>query len=267
MQKSVHDAAYDALMCAEPGAKCELAKRAYQQWINNELVLQDGVVESVEVPGRPERPELVAPRNLKQRKLTSPEGLAALIHAIAHIEFNAINLALDAVYRFRGLPADFYGDWLRVAFEESEHYELLIDRLTKSGYLYGDFPAHNGLWEMARRTDQDVLERMALVPRVYEARGLDVTPGMMERLRSAGDHETVAILEVILREEIGHVKIGNRWYHWVCEQAQLEPMETFRKLVREAMPKGLLTQFNYPARIEAGFTEQELKELEASLNV
>lgn len=229
--------------------------------------MRDGSVVEVPIPGRPDAPELVAPKKLKQRKLTTPQGLAALVHAIAHIEFNAINLALDAAYRFRGMPDDFYRDWLRVAAEEARHFDLLIKRLDALGYAYGDFPAHNGLWEMALKTDHDVLERMALVPRVYEARGLDVTPGMMQRLTEAGDLETVAVLEIILREEIGHVRIGNRWYYWACEQRGLEPVATFRALVRKAMPKGMLTQFNYPARIEAGFTEEELKSLEASLNL
>lgn len=254
-------------MCSLPTEKCRLAKALYEDWRATDMPLVDGVVQSVPVPGRPERPELVAPRQLKHRKLTTTEGRAALIHAITHIEFNAINLALDAVYRFRGLPRAFYADWLQVAAEEAYHFDLLHQRLTALGYDYGDFPAHNGLWEMACKTDHDVMKRMALVPRVYEARGLDVTPGMMQRLKQAGDTQTVEILEIILREEIGHVQIGNRWYYWACEQRGLEPIRTFRELVREAMPKGMLTQFNYPARIEAGFTEEELKSLEASLSL
>ncbi|CAG0907704.1 unnamed protein product [Cyprideis torosa] len=265
--QSVHERALAALMCARPVEKCRLTAALYDEWLGGKLGLGGGEVASVPVPGRPEQPELVAPRQLKQRKLTTPEGLAALVHAIAHIEFNAINLALDAVYRFRHLPEAFYADWLRVAAEEAQHFQLLTGRLAKAGFAYGDFPAHNGLWEMALRTDHDLLERMALVPRVYEARGLDVTPGMMQRLTAAGDDETVGILEIILREEIGHVRIGNRWYHWACERAGLEPMATFRDLLKRSMPQGLLTQFNYPARIEAGFTEEELRSLEASLDL
>lgn len=267
MSSTVHERAFDALMCADPVKKCQLATELHRHWVEGPLALSQDASVSVAVPGRPGLPELVAPRQLKQRKLTTPLGLAALVHAVAHIEFNAVNLALDAAYRFRGLPLDFYADWLLVAAEEAKHFGLLTQRLEALGYAYGDFPAHNGLWEMAVKTDHDVLERMALVPRVYEARGLDVTPGMMKRLTEAGDTQTVSVLEVILHDEIGHVRIGNRWYYWACEQRGLEPVSTFRELVKKAMPKGMLTQFNYPARIEAGFTEEELKSLEASLNV
>jgi uncharacterized ferritin-like protein (DUF455 family) len=190
-----------------------------------------------------------------RRKLTTPAGRAALVHAIAHIEFNAINLALDAVYRFRGLPSAFYDDWLQVAAEEAEHFLMLRRRLATLGHAYGDFDAHNGLWEMAVRTAHDPLLRMALVPRVLEARGLDVTPGMMERLRAAGDPETVEILAVILREEIGHVAIGTRWFRHLCDQRGLDPDRTFGELITEYMPGRIRPPFHEAARREAGFTE------------
>ncbi|MEJ2654165.1 MAG: ferritin-like domain-containing protein [Acidihalobacter sp.] len=161
---------------------------------------------------------------MPRRGLGTREGRAALVHAVAHIEFNAINLALDAVYRFRSLPRAYYDDWLRVADEEARHFMLLADRLTDFGMRYGDLPAHNGLWEMAVKTADDWLLRMALVPRVLEARGLDVTPGMIERLRQAGDMETVAALEVILREEVGHVAIGSRWF----EEARGDVQEPYQ---------------------------------------
>ena len=171
------------------------------------------------LPGRPDRPELVEPRKLGRRSMQSPEGRAVLLHALAHIEFNAINLALDAVWRFGGMPAAFYTDWLKVAAEEAHHFSLLVARLAEFGHAYGDFPAHDGLWDMCERTRGDVLARMALVPRTLEARGLDASPPIRARLQQAGDHASAAILDVILRDEIGHVLIGNRWFRHLCEQA------------------------------------------------
>ncbi|MGD9410059.1 MAG: ferritin-like domain-containing protein, partial [Thiohalocapsa sp.] len=172
-------------------------------------------------PGRPTRPELVAPRDLPKRGLDVPEGRAALVHAVAHIEFNAINLAWDAVQRFPAMPAAFALDWARVADDEARHFAMLRQRLRELGYDYGDFPAHDGLWQMAEATAGDALARMALVPRVLEARGLDVTPGMIARLERVGDEATAACLQVILREEVEHVAIGSRWFRWLCEQRGL----------------------------------------------
>ncbi|MBS0600525.1 MAG: ferritin-like domain-containing protein, partial [Proteobacteria bacterium] len=179
-----------------------------------------------------------------------------------HIEFNAVNLALDAVQRFRGLPDDFYGDWLRVAAEEARHFELLTARLQAMDSAYGELPAHDGLWDAARRTAHDPLLRMALVPRVLEARGLDVTPGMIERLRQAGDAETVAVLEVILAEEVGHVAIGSRWYAHLCAERGLEPRSTFRRLLAEHRT-AVFPPYNVEARLAGGFAAEELDALAA----
>jgi uncharacterized ferritin-like protein (DUF455 family) len=198
-----------------------------------------------------------------RRRLGSPEGRAALVHAVAHIEFNAINLALDAVYRFRGMPSAYYGDWLSVALDESRHFRLLQERLRSLGMQYGDLPAHNGLWEMAEKTADSCLVRMALVPRVLEARGLDVTPGMIERLRSVGDTDTVAALEVILEEEVGHVAIGTRWFRFCCKRDGLEPGVTFLKLLRDHYPRLPRGPFNLDARFAAGFSRQEMDALQA----
>ncbi|MCU0755203.1 MAG: ferritin-like domain-containing protein [Xanthomonadales bacterium] len=209
------------------------------------------------VPGRPERPELVAPRELKQRKLSSPQGRAALVHAVAHIEFNAINLAWDAAYRFRHAGFDYLRDWASVAADEARHFALLQQRLQDLGWTYGDFPAHNGLWETAVATAGDFVARMALVPRVLEARGLDVTPGMIERLRAVGDEATVAALEVILAEELRHVAVGDRWYRWACAAAGLDAEAHFRRLV-EGQFRSLRGPFNAPARLAAGFSPAEL---------
>lgn len=211
-------------------------------------------------PGRPDRPQLVEPASLPRRGVGSEEGRAALIHAVAHIEFNAINLALDAAYRFRHMPERFTLEWLSVAADEARHFRMLESRLNTLGYRYGDFPAHDGLWEMARKTAHSCLARMALVPRVLEARGLDVTPGMIDRLRSAGDEATVEILEVILREEVRHVAIGSEWFRQCCRQEEVDPLPTFLRLLRTyfGMPRG---PFNVDARLLAGFTREELAAL------
>nr|WP_206370850.1 ferritin-like domain-containing protein [Solimonas marina] len=209
------------------------------------------------LPGRPARPTLVHPRDVPHRGLGTVDGRAALMHAIAHIEFNAINLALDAGWRFTGMPARYYADWLSVAQDEARHFAMLRARLQSVGYDYGDFTAHNGLWEAAEKTAHDPLLRMALVPRVLEARGLDVTPGMMQRLREAGDTETVAILDVILREEVGHVEIGTRWFRHLCAQRGLAPDATFATLLAEHGVR-LRAPLNLEARRAAGFAESEL---------
>jgi len=215
------------------------------------------------LPGREARPALVMPREVPQRSLGTPEGRAALIHALAHIELNAVNLALDILWRFPGMPDAFYRDWLGVAHEEADHFGLLRDHLKKTGNTYGDLPAHNGLWEMAEKTRESLLARLALVPRMLEARGLDVSPQIRARLVGAGDMQGAAILDVILRDEIGHVAIGNRWYNFLCAREQRDPISTFARLAQEydaRLPRG---PFNIEARRAAGFSEAELRALQA----
>ena len=218
------------------------------------------------LPGRPARPELIDPAQVPQRSVHTPDGRAALIHAICHIEFNAINLALDAVWRFAGMPEDFYRDWLRVAIEEAYHFSLLHEHLqTHFGHRYGDFPAHDGLWAMCEKTRDDITARMALVPRTMEARGLDATPLIQRKLRAVGTPDALAacdILDIILRDEIGHVAIGNRWYRWLCERQGLEPVAHYRMLVRQYGAPRLKGPFNTAARQRAGFTDAELAALE-----
>ncbi|GAB3389290.1 ferritin-like domain-containing protein [Lysobacter fragariae] len=262
---NLFDAARDCLDAADPAAKVERTFAAAAAFANGELgVPQDAEPpQLIRMPGRPERPVLVPPRDLPRRGFGTKEGLAAFIHAVAHIEFNAIDLAWDAVYRFRGLPPAFYADWVGVANDEARHFVMLRGRLQQLGYDYGAFDAHNGLWEMAEKTAHDGLARMALVPRVLEARGLDVTPGMIAKLRSLGDHATVAILEVILREEVAHVAAGSRWYRWYCERAGVEPRSRFRDLLREYATGVLHGPFNTDARLAAGFDEEELHALQA----
>jgi uncharacterized ferritin-like protein (DUF455 family) len=210
------------------------------------------------VPGRPELPRLVAPKDVPKRSPATPQGRAALLHAVTHIEFNAINLALDAVWRFSNMPVAYYRDWLLVASEEALHFTLLREYLLTLGHDYGQFDSHDGLWLMTERTAHDVVARMALVPRTLEARGLDATPLMQDKLRQAGDLRAVEILDVILRDEIGHVAIGNRWYYWLCTQSGDDPVTLYRELTERFGAPPLRPPFNKPARLSAGFTEEEL---------
>ena len=215
------------------------------------------------LPGRPAKPQLVLATALPRRSPFTTEGRAGLLHAVAHIEFNAINLALDAVWRFAGMPPEYYRDWLRVAAEEALHFQLLREHLQTLGCDYGDFDAHDGLWAMAQRTRHDVLARMALVPRTLEARGLDATPPMQARLRKAGDLRAVEILDIILRDEVGHVAIGNHWYAWLCQRDGLDPVALYPSLAQRYDAPRLRAPFNLSARRAAGFSEVELQALAA----
>jgi uncharacterized ferritin-like protein (DUF455 family) len=251
------------LASLQPAEKVALTRQAFESLREDRLSPEDDGTAplSIGTPGRPERPRLVLPREVPRRGLGSGEGRAALVHAVAHIEFNAINLAWDAVYRFRGMPGDYYRDWASVANDEARHFTMLSARLGQLGHAYGDFDAHNGLWEMAVKTAGSCLARMALVPRVLEARGLDVTPGMITRLRSVGDAATADILEVILREEIAHVAAGTRWFRWCCEREGRDADRAFDELLREYVPGGLKGPFNLDARRAAGFRAAELDAL------
>jgi uncharacterized ferritin-like protein (DUF455 family) len=215
------------------------------------------------LPGRPARPLLVARPRSRQRSLLSLAGRGALLHSLVHIEFNAINLSLDACWRFAGMPEQYYRDWLNVAAEEAYHFTLLSDHLKTLGYAYGDFPAHNGLWDTVEKTKGDVLARMALVPRTLEARGLDASPPMRAKLAQAGDHAAAAIIDIILRDEIGHVAIGNHWYRWLCEERQLDYRSTYASLAIEYGAPKLHGPFNFDARRAAGFDEDELAALQS----
>jgi len=212
----------------------------------------------IDQPGQPERPSLIPPQQVPRRRTDTLPGRAALIHALAHIEFNAINLALDAAHRFAGMPSAYYADWLRVADEEALHFDLLTTHLATLGFAYGDFPAHNGLWDMALKTAHDPLVRMALVPRVLEARGLDAMPLIIDKLKAAQDTRMVEILAVIERDEIGHVAIGSHWFGWLCAARGLDPDTTFRQLLVDYDAPPLKPPFNLSARRKAGFSEPEL---------
>lgn len=231
-----------------------------QAWLSGQLHL-DVVTQLTardEIPGRPASPVLVSPLAVEKRSMRTIEGRAALIHAIAHIEFNAINLALDAVWRFADMPKAYYADWLKVAAEEAYHFHLLQTHLQQIGYQYGDFSGHNSLWEMAERTNEDVLARMALVPRTMEARGLDASVPLRNKFAQIGDTAVAEILDIILRDEIGHVAIGNYWFNWLCVARDLPPIATFEALCQQYKAPKLRGPFNLEARRLAGFSEAEL---------
>ncbi len=269
--------ALEALLCHDPAAKASATQALWQTLVDlqtigqaDEVLAQQAALALTEppgpLPGRPERPALVPPADVPHRTPFTPEGLAAQLHAIAHIEFNAINLALDAVWRFAGMPADYYRDWLRVAQEEATHFGLLADLLATMGHAYGDFAAHDGLWTMCVRTQEDITARMALVPRTLEARGLDATPLIQRRLRQVGTPhalQAVDILDIILRDEIGHVAVGNRWYGWLCEREGHDPVAHYRVLARRHAAPRPRPPLNEAARRAAGFSDAEMAALTA----
>ena len=261
VMSSLFSIARVCLECADPARKCALTAQAVAAWRDGVLALDvddEPIIAAETVVGRPVRPRLVPPRELPQRGLGSVAGRAALMHAVAHIEFNAINLAWDAVYRFRDMPRAYVDDWVGVAGDEARHFGLVTGRLADLGVAYGDLDAHDGLWDMACKTQHDGLARMALVPRVLEARGLDVTPGMIARLREVGDTDSVAVLEVILAEEVAHVAAGSRWFEWHCTRAGVDPASTFDGLLTTHM--GFLPRppFNRAARRAAGFLDADM---------
>jgi uncharacterized ferritin-like protein (DUF455 family) len=250
--------ALQLLLCRDPDEKAR-GTRAL------DLSADPGAAQAIDepagIPGRPDRPVQVAHTQLKQRSVSSPLGRATLLHALAHIELNAIDLALDICWRFSGLPDAFYRQWLGVAREEALHFELLRDHLATLGHAYGDFAAHDGLWQMARRTRHDLLARLALVPRTLEARGLDASPRVRAKLLAAGDARGAEIIDIILRDEIGHVSVGNHWYRWLCAQRGLDPVRLYPQLAERFEAPRLRGPFNLQARRAAGFDEAELAAL------
>ncbi|HEY3301722.1 MAG TPA: ferritin-like domain-containing protein [Methylophilaceae bacterium] len=247
----------------DPAKKAQGVAELTRNWESNQLTLDAGlsISPNAAIPGQPTKPELVSPLQVKRRAMNTVEGRAVLIHALAHIEFNAINLALDVIWRFAEMPITFYTDWLKVANEEALHFSLLSAHLNTFGYTYGDFPAHNSLWEMAAKTENDLLARIALVPRTMEARGLDATPAIRAKLAQAGDIQGAEILDIILRDEIGHVAIGNHWFAYLCNQRKLDTIDTYANLAQQYAAPTLRGPFNIEARRAAGFTELELAAL------
>lgn len=261
--QEIYTALNECLTLADPETKAAATLRLWQDWCEMPQRFTRDPASSVPSPepGRPARPVLVDPRALHNRDVTHAHGHASMLHALCHIEFTAINLALDAACRFRDLPDPYLVDWLKVAADEARHFRLLRQRLKALGHDYGDFPAHDGLWDMARRTSDDALVRMALVPRLLEARGLDATPPIMDKLARIGDHEALDILEVILRDEITHVRIGDHWFRYLCACQGLEPEAHYRVLIaRHGAPRPQ-RPVNEKARLAAGFSSAELEAL------
>ena len=219
--------------------------------------------QALTLPGRPLKPELVLPKLVPKRRMDTSEGRAGLLHSLAHIEFNAMNLALDAIWRFPDMPKEYYEDWLKVAKEEAYHFSLVNAHLHSLGFSYGDFPAHNSLWEMVERTTDSVMARMALVPRTMEARGLDAVPSIRDRFKQIKEARAVEILEIILHDEIGHVLIGNRWFNYLCDKEGVSPISAYRDLAAKYRAPVLKGPFNIEARKKAGFTTEELNLLGA----
>ncbi len=254
---SLTDAACAILLTADPAEKARLSHETAVAWRSGNLAATGSERPSAR-PARPERPELLPPASVPRRRInTAPAGRIALLHAIAHIELNAIDLAWDILARFGatdGLPRAFYDDWVSVAAEEANHFMLLTDRLAELDATYGDLPAHDGLWEAAETTAHDLAARLAVVPLVLEARGLDVTPQMTARLRKAGDDASADILQVIHDEEVGHVAIGRRWFDHCCRAAGRDPVSTFHELVRRHFRGSLKPPFNATSRDRAGLT-------------
>ena len=255
MQFTLAGAALSVLDAPDPEQKVSRSRAIANDWQAGRIS-EVGAAAPPDRPARPDRPEIAAPGKVKRRRINKGrEGRVALLHALAHIELNAIDLAWDIVARFseRELPRNFFDDWVTVASEEATHFQLLSERLAELDASYGDLPAHGGLWEAAEKTAHDLLARIAIVPLVLEARGLDVTPTMIEKLRAAEDEASAEVLEVIYRDEIGHVAIGRRWFGWLCQERGLDPVETWQELVKTYFKGDLKPPFNEAGRRQADF--------------
>ncbi|MBU3579638.1 ferritin-like domain-containing protein [Polynucleobacter sp. 73C-SIWE] len=253
--------ALEILVITDPKTKVDRVQKLFDDYDQQHIALDvSATLDSKELslPGRPHKPELVPPLTVPKRRMDTVEGRLSLLHSLAHIEFNAMNLALDAIWRFADMPIQYYADWLKVAKEESYHFNLIEDHLQSVGVAYGDFPAHNSLWEMVERTADAVIARMALVPRTMEARGLDAVPAIRDRFKQIKDAKVVEILEIILRDEVGHVLIGNQWFNFLCAKEGLSPIKTYQDLAKAYRAPVLKGPFNLEARKQAGFTAEEL---------
>jgi uncharacterized ferritin-like protein (DUF455 family) len=253
--------ALEILVITDPKTKVDRVKQLFSDYHQQSVALDVSSTlnsEDLALPGRPQKPELVPPLTVPKRRMDTVDGRLSLLHSLAHIEFNAMNLALDAIWRFSDMPAQYYEDWLKVAKEEAYHFSLIETHLQSVGVAYGDFPAHNSLWEMVERTSDAVIARMALVPRTMEARGLDAVPAIRDRFKQIKDAKVVEILEVILRDEVGHVLIGNQWFNFLCTKEGLSPIKVYKELARAYRAPVLRGPFNLEARRQAGFTVEEL---------
>jgi uncharacterized ferritin-like protein (DUF455 family) len=255
--RSLRDGAVQALASADLAVKCALTHALSERWSKGAWSLHcalDGPVPTR--PGRPLRPEMVSPKAVKKRSLHTAHGRVALVHALAHIELNAVDLALDIVARFADapVPRSFFADWLSVADDEARHFGMLRARLVELGSHYGALPAHDGLWDAAQKTQHDMHARLALVPLILEARGLDVTPSIIAQMRETGDDQTASILDVIYEDEKGHVAVGAKWFRFLCARNGQDPSGRFQALVRANFRGSLKPPFNDRARAAAGLT-------------
>lgn len=267
---SLRGASVEAIRASDLAVKTELAQEAARRWQARTLSLRSPLDRPVpERPGRPERPILTPPTQVKRRSLGSLKGRIALLHAIAHIELNAVDLALDIVARFatEPVPQSFFDGWMQVAFEEAKHFRLVRQRLNDLGADYGDLPAHDGLWQAAHDTRNDLTARLAVVPLILEARGLDVTPALQAKMRETGDDESAAVLDVIYEDEKGHVAVGAKWFRFLCARQKKDPAATFQALVRVNFRGPLKAPFNDIARAEAGLTPSFYRSMTASRNI
>ena len=251
--RSLAEAARDVLLCGDADGKARLAREVAARWRSGELAT--GAMAPIpDRPSRPARPELRLPRDMPRRSFKGERGRIALLHSLAHIELNAIDLAFDLAGRFAGaaMPREFFDDWVGVGDDEARHFALLQARLAAHGSAYGELPAHDGLWQAAEETRHDLMARLAVVPMVLEARGLDVTPAMIGRLTAAGDLQSARVLETIYTEEQEHVGAGARWFAFLCRERSIEPEATFHALVRRHFRGALKPPFNTEARLAAG---------------
>jgi uncharacterized ferritin-like protein (DUF455 family) len=254
---SLRGGATTAILSADLDIKTRLAQEAATRWFERRLSLRSPLDPPLpERPGRPDKPELVPPKAVEKRSLHTVKGRIATLHSIAHIELNAVDLALDIVARFatEPVPNSFFDGWMQVAFEEAKHFRMVRARLNELGADYGDMPAHDGLWQAAHSTRNDLTARLAVVPLILEARGLDVTPSLQAKMRETGDMETAAILDVIYNDEKGHVAVGAKWFRFLCAREKRDPAATFKQLVRANFRGSLKAPFNDVARAEAGLT-------------
>lgn len=254
---SLRGGATAAILSADLDIKTRLAQETATRWFDRRLSLRSPLDPPLpERPGRPAKPELVPPKAVGKRSLHTVNGRIATLHAIAHIELNAVDLALDIVARFatEPVPNSFFDGWMQVAFEEAKHFRMVRARLNDMGADYGDMPAHDGLWQAAHSTRNDLTARLAVVPLILEARGLDVTPSLQAKMRETGDLESAAVLDVIYNDEKGHVAIGAKWFRFLCARERKDPAATFQQLVRANFRGSLKAPFNDIARAEAGLT-------------
>ncbi len=263
MTNNAFELAWKALVESDVEEKLVLSTKCTNEIMSGQVFFENIIFDEIK-PGRPEQPLLIDPRKLPRRNILTDEGRAAMLHSFAHIEFNAINLALDLICRFQDMPEVFYKDYGRIALEETQHFSLLKNRLRQLGYDYGDFPAHDGLWQIAEDTKHDILLRLGVVPRILEARGLDVTPGLINRFQEIKDEESVSILNIILEEEIGHVEAGTKWFRYLCDRMGKDSETVFKNIYDDFMPANKTNKINRQARLTAGFSQTELEHIISS---